>query len=71
MIGLGKFNKIIEIDYGNRCVVTQPGVSNLAISEAVAEKEFYYAPDRPVRSCAPLVGMWLKIQAGFIALNMA
>ena len=45
MIGLGKFNKIIEIDYGNRCVVTQPGVSNLAISEAVAEKEFYYAPD--------------------------
>ena len=45
MIGLGKFNKIIEIDYGNRCVVTQPGVSNLAISESVAEKEFYYAPD--------------------------
>ena len=45
IIGLGKFNKIIDIDYGNRCVVTQPGVSNLAISEAVAESEFYYAPD--------------------------
>ena len=45
MIGLGKFNEIIDIDYDNLCVVTQPGVSNLAISEAVAEKEFYYAPD--------------------------
>ena len=45
MLGLGKFNKILEIDYENRCVVTQPGVSNLAISEAVAGNDFYYAPD--------------------------
>ena len=45
MIGLAKLNRIIEIDYGNRCVVAQPGISNLAISDAVAEREFYYAPD--------------------------
>jgi len=44
-LGLGKFNRILEIDYANRCVVTQPGVTNLAISDAVAARGFYYAPD--------------------------
>jgi len=44
-LGLGKFNRILEVDYDNRCVVAQPGVSNLAITDAVAERGFYYAPD--------------------------
>ena len=45
MLGLGKFNQILDIDYANRTVVTQPGVTNLAISEEVADHDFYYAPD--------------------------
>ena len=45
LLGLGKFNRIIEIDYDNRCVVAQPGVTNLGISHAVAAEGFYYAPD--------------------------
>jgi glycolate oxidase len=45
MLGLGKFNKILNIDYANRAVVTQPGVTNLSISEAVSDADFYYAPD--------------------------
>ena len=45
LLCLGKFNKIKEIDYKNRCVVAQPGVTNLSITEAVQEKGFYYAPD--------------------------
>ncbi len=45
MLGLGKFNRILEVDYDNRAVVTQPGVTNLAISDAVAHRDFYYAPD--------------------------
>ena len=44
-LGLGKFNRILEIDFANRCVVAQPGVTNLAITEAVAGEGFYYAPD--------------------------
>ncbi len=44
-LGLSKFNRILEIDYDNRCVVTQPGVTNLAISQAVSAEGFYYAPD--------------------------
>ena len=45
LLCLGKFNKILDIDYKNRCVVTQPGVTNLSITQAVEEKDFYYAPD--------------------------
>jgi glycolate oxidase len=45
VIGLGKFKRILEIDYDNRCVVAQCGVTNLAISQAVAARGFYYAPD--------------------------
>ncbi len=45
MLGLGKFNRILDIDYANRCVVSQPGVTNLAITHAVTADGFYYAPD--------------------------
>ena len=45
LLSLGKFNKILEIDYKNRCVVSQPGVTNLSITEAVQDNNFYYAPD--------------------------
>ncbi|MEE9210303.1 MAG: FAD-linked oxidase C-terminal domain-containing protein [Kiloniellales bacterium] len=45
VLGLGKFNRILEIDYDNRAVVAQTGVTNLAITEAVRERGFYYAPD--------------------------
>src|SRR6186713_2616995 len=45
VVGLGKFNRILDIDYDNRCVVAQPGVTNLGISHAVAAEGFYYAPD--------------------------
>ena len=44
-LSLGKFNQILDIDYENRCVVTQPGVTNLGITHAVEDKGFYYAPD--------------------------
>ncbi len=45
LLSMGKFNKILEVDYKNRCVVSQPCVTNLAITHAVQEKGFYYAPD--------------------------
>jgi glycolate oxidase len=44
-LGLGKFNRILEIDFENRCVVAQPGVTNLALTKAVEHAGFYYAPD--------------------------
>jgi len=33
LLGLGKFKRIREIDFDNRVVVTEPGVTNLAISQ--------------------------------------
>ena len=45
LLCLGKFNKILEIDYKNRCVVAQSGVTNLSITKVVENKGFYYAPD--------------------------
>ncbi|MFC4352092.1 FAD-linked oxidase C-terminal domain-containing protein [Fodinicurvata halophila] len=45
VLGLGKFNQILETDFENRCVVAQPGVTNLGITNAVEHAGFYYAPD--------------------------
>jgi glycolate oxidase len=45
ILGLGKFNRILEVDLDNRCAVVQPGVTNLAITQAVEHDGFYYAPD--------------------------
>src|ERR1043166_7062856 len=45
LLGMGKFNRVREIDFDNRVVVVEPGVTNLAISQAVAQEGFYYAPD--------------------------
>jgi glycolate oxidase len=45
ILGLGKFNRVLDIDFDNRCAVVQPGVTNLAITRAVEAEGFYYAPD--------------------------
>jgi glycolate oxidase len=45
LLGMGKFNRIREIDFANRVAVVEPGVTNLAVSNAVAHEGFYYAPD--------------------------
>jgi glycolate oxidase len=45
LLGMAKFNRIREVDLENRVVVAEPGVTNLAITEAVAHAGFYYAPD--------------------------
>jgi glycolate oxidase len=45
LLGMGKFNRILDIDFANRCAVVQPGVTNLGITHAVQHDGFYYAPD--------------------------
>lgn len=45
LLGMAKFNRIKEIDFDNRVAVVEPGVTNLAVSNAVAHAGFYYAPD--------------------------
>ena len=45
LLGMAKFNRILEIDFANRVAVVEPGVTNLAITQAVEQAGFYYAPD--------------------------
>src|SRR5512134_1124638 len=45
LLSLAKFNRIIDIDERACTARVQPGVRNLAISEAVAPHGLYYAPD--------------------------
>src|SRR5689334_14525092 len=45
LLGMAKFNRVREIDFDNRNAVVEPGVTNLAVSAAVAHRGFYYAPD--------------------------
>jgi glycolate oxidase len=45
VLGLSKLNKVKSIDAENQLAVVEPGVRNIAISEAVAEYGLYYAPD--------------------------
>ena len=45
LLGMARFNRVLDVDYDNRCAVVQPGVTNLAITRAVEQAGFYYAPD--------------------------
>ena len=45
LLVMSRFNRVLDIDYPNRCAVVQPGVTNLGITHAVEGEGFYYAPD--------------------------
>jgi len=45
LLGMARFNRVLEIDYADRLAVVQPGVTNLAVTQAVEARGFYYAPD--------------------------
>jgi len=45
LLSLAKLNNILHIDCDNLTATVQPGVRNLAISEAVSQYNLYYAPD--------------------------
>jgi glycolate oxidase len=63
LLGMAKFNRIREIDFDNRIVVVEPGVTNLAVSNAVADEGFYYAPD-PSSQIACTIGGNISENAG-------
>ncbi|MBL8424474.1 MAG: FAD-binding protein [Candidatus Accumulibacter phosphatis] len=45
LVSLAKLKKILRVDPVSRTAVVQPGVRNLAVSEAAAPHGLYYAPD--------------------------
>jgi len=63
LLGMAKFNRIREIDFANRVAVVEPGVTNLAVTQAVEHAGFYYAPD-PSSQIACTIGGNLAENAG-------
>src|SRR5450830_1036292 len=45
LLSTARLNRIVRVDAYARIAVVQPGVRNLAISEAAAQYALYYAPD--------------------------
>src|SRR3546814_828256 len=45
LVGMAKFNRVLDIDYDDRLAIVQPGVTKLAVTQAVEDRGFYYAPD--------------------------
>jgi glycolate oxidase len=63
LLGMAKFNRIREVDFDNRVVVAEPGVTNLAVTQAVEHAGFYYAPD-PSSQIACTIGGNLAENSG-------
>ncbi|MGB0847404.1 MAG: FAD-linked oxidase C-terminal domain-containing protein [Thiolinea sp.] len=63
LLSMAKFSEILEIDTEARLARLQPGVRNLAISEAAAEYGLYYAPD-PSSQIACSIGGNVSENAG-------
>ena len=63
VLSLAKLKKILSIDPFTRTAVVQPGVRNLAISEAVGHLGLYYAPD-PSSQIACSIGGNVNVNSG-------
>ncbi len=63
VLSLARMNRILDIDLDHRCVRVEPGVTNLAVTHAVAGDGFYYAPD-PSSQIACTVGGNVAENAG-------
>jgi glycolate oxidase len=63
VIGMMRMNRILDIDYADRCAVVQAGVTNIGITTAVAPHGFFYAPD-PSSQLACMIGGNVAMNSG-------
>src|ERR1700761_9865542 len=63
VVGMMRMNQILDIDYPDRCAVVQAGVTNIGITNAVAEHGFFYAPD-PSSQLACMIGGNVNMNSG-------
>jgi len=63
LLSLARFNRILAIDADNLTATVEPGVRNLALSQAVAPLGLYYAPD-PSSQIACTIGGNVAENAG-------
>ncbi len=63
VVGLSRLNRILDIDYEDRTARVQTGVTNVNITNAVAHKGFFYAPD-PSSQLACTIGGNIAMNSG-------
>ena len=63
VLGLMRMNRILDIDYADRCATVQAGVTNIGITTAVQAREFFYAPD-PSSQLACMIGGNVSMNSG-------
>ena len=56
VVGVGKLNRVLEIDYPNRTARVEAGVTNLAITGAVSHYGYFYAPDPSSQLACTIAG---------------
>ena len=56
VVGVSKMNRVLEVDFHNRYARVESGITNLAISAAVAPEGFFYAPDPSSQLACTLAG---------------
>ncbi len=56
ILGVAKMTQVIDIDFADRTARVQAGITNLAISGAVAHEGFFYAPDPSSQLACTIAG---------------
>ena len=56
ILGVAKMNDVLEIDYENRFIRVQSGRTNLSVTGAVEENDFFYAPDPSSQLACAIAG---------------
>ena len=56
VLGVAKMNRVLAVDFANRFARVEAGITNLAISDAVAHAGFFYAPDPSSQLACTIAG---------------
>lgn len=56
ILGVARMNEVLETDYDNRIIRVQSGRTNLSVSGAVEEEDFFYAPDPSSQLACAIAG---------------
>ena len=63
VLGTMRLNRVLEIDFADRCATVGAGVTNIAITQAVEGAGFFYAPD-PSSQLACMIGGNVNMNSG-------
>ncbi|WP_167648130.1 FAD-linked oxidase C-terminal domain-containing protein [Mameliella alba] len=56
ILGVARMNEVLETDYADRIIRVQTGRTNLSVTGAVEEEDFFYAPDPSSQLACAIAG---------------